>query len=259
MSKAYANRIRILFIFADSHIMKLDVCLTPELLYQHGDLAGTAVVVVDVLRATSVMVTALAHGVTRIIPVSELDECRVLGRTHGHLTAAERDGRQAEGFDLGNSPFSYQSDAVRGRTLAMTTTNGTLAIRRALAQGATHVCAGAFLNLSAVAAWVQVHGGPALVVCAGWKGAVNLEDTLFAGALVQALAPDFRPASDAALAARHLWVAAAPNPFDFLQESSHVQRLANLDAGLRRDVQFCLETDHYAVVPEWRDGALVAV
>ncbi|MBC7448728.1 MAG: 2-phosphosulfolactate phosphatase, partial [Hymenobacteraceae bacterium] len=144
------------------------------------------------------------------------------------------------------------------RTLAMTTTNRTLAIRRALAQGAEHLAAGAFLNLSAVAAWVRAHGGPALVVCAGWKGAVNLEDTLFAGALVQVLAPDFRPASDAALAARHLWAAAVADPFGFLQESSHVQRLANLDAGLRRDVQFCLEADHYAVVPEWREEALVA-
>ena len=204
------------------------------------------------------MVTALAHGVARIIPVSELDECAALGREHGHLTAAERDGRQAEGFDLGNSPFSYQSDAVRGRTLAMTTTNGTLAIRRALGQGAKHLCAGGFLNLSAVAAWVRAHGGPALVVCAGWKGAVNLEDSLFAGALVQTLALDFRPASDAALAARHLWAAAAPDPYEFLLESSHVQRLARLSGDLWRDVQFCLRPDEYAVVPAWRDGGLMA-
>lgn len=238
--------------------MTVDVCLTPELLPQHGDLRGTAVVVVDVLRATSVMVSALAHGVVRIIPVSELDECAALGRAYGHLTAAERDGRQAEGFDLGNSPFSYQAGGHRGRTLAMTTTNGTLAIRRALAQGAGHLCAGAFLNLSAVAAWVRAHGSPVLVVCAGWKGAFNLEDTLFAGALTQTLAPDFRPASDAALAARALWQAAATDPYEFLQESSHVQRLARLSADLRRDVQFCLEPDHYTVVPEWQGDALVA-
>ncbi len=204
------------------------------------------------------MVTALAHGVARIIPVAELEECRALGVDYGHLTAAERDGRQAEGFDLGNSPFSYQNEAVRGRTLAMTTTNGTLAIRRALDQGAEHLCAGAFLNLSAVAAWAQAHGGPVLVVCAGWKGAFNLEDTMFAGALVQALAPvGFETASDAAIAARHLWAAAQADPYAFLQESSHVQRLARLSEDLRRDVAFCLTPDQYAVVPEWRGDGLV--
>lgn len=234
------------------------MCLTPELLPQHGALRGTSVVVVDILRATSVMVTALAHGVARIVPVAELDECRALGRDHGYLTAAERDGRQAEGFDLGNSPFSYQSEATRGRVLAMTTTNGTLAIRRALAQGAEHLCAGAFLNISAVAAWVRRLEQPALIVCAGWKGAFNLEDTLFAGALVQMLAPDYQPASDATLMSRHLWAAAASDPLAFLQESSHVQRLANVSESLRRDVAFCLEPDHYTTVPQWRDGALVA-
>lgn len=238
--------------------MKVDVCLTPELLPLHGSLAGTSVVVVDVLRATSVMVTALSHGVARIIPVAELEECRTLGLEQHCLTAAERDGRQAEGFDLGNSPFSYQGEATRGRVLAMTTTNGTLAIRRALAQGAEHLCAGAFLNLSAVAAWIRRLNQPVLIVCAGWKGAFNLEDTLFAGALVRALAPDFQPSSDAALMARHLWAAAASDPLAFLQESSHVQRLANVNASLRRDVAFCLEPDHYSVVPEWHDGALVA-
>lgn len=239
--------------------MVLDVCLTPELLPAHGDLSGTAVVVVDILRATSVMVTALAHGVARIHPVAELSECAALGQQHGYLTAAERDGRQAAGFDLGNSPFSYQLPAVRGRELAMTTTNGTLAIQRALAQGARHLAAGAFLNLRAVAAWVRAHPGPALVVCAGWKGAVNLEDTLFAGALARELAiHGYVAASDAALLARHAWAAAAPDPLAFLQESSHVRRLAAVDASLARDVAFCLEHDHYTVVPAWRDGALVA-
>ena len=237
--------------------MTIDVCLTPELLPLHGPLAHTSVVVVDVLRATSVMVTALAHGVDRIIPVAELHECQALGLEQGCLTAAERDGRQAEGFDFGNSPFSYQEPHVRGRVLAMTTTNGTLAIRRALAQGATRLCAGAFLNRSAVARWVRAHGQPLLVVCAGWKGAFNLEDTLFAGALVEALAPDFTPSTDAALAARHLWRAASADPLAFLQESSHVRRLASVSESLRRDVAFCLEPDHYDTVPEWEGAGLV--
>jgi 2-phosphosulfolactate phosphatase len=236
--------------------MTIDVCLTPELLPQHGNLAETSVIVVDVLRATSVMVTALAHDVAHIVPVAELAECAALGQ-QGYLTAAERDGQQAAGFDLGNSPFSYQNETVRGRALAMTTTNGTLAIRRALAQGAEALCAGAFLNLAAVGAWAQGLNQPVLVVCAGWKGAVNLEDTLFAGALIEALAPSGgKTASDSAIAARHLWLAAKANPVDFLQESSHVQRLARLSENLRRDVAFCLTADVYTVVPEWHEDAL---
>src|SRR5688572_17091722 len=105
----------------------IDVCFSPELLHLY-DLSGKVAVVVDVLRATSSMVTAFAHGIEKIIPVSTLDDCLNLKKT-GYLTAAERDGRKAEGFDLGNSPFSYMEAGIKGKTLVMTTTNGTHAIR----------------------------------------------------------------------------------------------------------------------------------
>ncbi len=235
--------------------MTYDVCLTPQLLPLHGDLRAHAVVVVDVLRATSVMVTALAHGVTRVHPVAELAECLALGQTLGCLMAAERDGRTPAGFDLGNSPFSYQTTAVRGRELATTTTNGTLAIQQALAQGAEVLAAGAFLNLTAVADWLRAHRRPVLVVCAGWKGAPNLEDTLFAGALAETLAGEVQISSDSGLMTKVLWDSVKADPLAFLQQSSHVQRLQGLD--IRRDIAFCLEPDHYTVVPEWRNGALV--
>lgn len=208
------------------------------------DLRGRVVVVVDILRATSSMVTAFAHGIRKIIPVSELDECRAYGR-QGYLTAAERDGKMAAGFDLGNSPFSYMGEQIRGRTLAMTTTNGTHAIR--LSRAADQVIIGAFLNLSSVAAYLRAQQKNVLVVCAGWKGKFNLEDTLFAGALAQQLLDAFAPENDATLAAAHLYETAKNDWYGFLSQSSHVQRLQKLD--LAKDIAYCLQPDIYDVVP----------
>lgn len=230
----------------------LDVCFSPELIHLY-ELKGRVVVVVDILRATSSMVTGLAHGLEKIIPVSTLDDCKKYAG-QGYLTAAERDGKKAEGFDLGNSPFSYMAEAVRGRTLAMTTTNGTHAIR--LSAAADKVVAGAFLNVSSIAAYLQHQQKDVLVVCAGWKGKFNLEDTLFAGALAYKLGDTFTSENDATLAARHLYEIAKDNLEDYLSQASHVQRLQNLH--ILKDISFCLQHDVYDVVPVMEGDCLVA-
>lgn len=230
-----------------------DVCFSPELLHLY-ELKGKVVVVVDVLRATSSMVTAFAHGIEKIIPVSSLEDCQAR-RQPGFLTAAEREGRKAEGFDLGNSPFSYREPQIQGKTLVMTTTNGTHAIR--LSMAADQVLAGAFLNLSSVAAFVEAAQKDVLVVCAGWKGNFNLEDTLFAGGLADRLEGSFRFANDAALAALHLYRLARTDMNAFLAASSHVQRLKNLD--ITKDIAFCLQEDLYDVVPVLTGECLVTL
>ena len=235
----------------------LDLCFSPDLLPLY-DLRGKVAVVVDILRASSTLVTALAAGVSHVFPVATLDECAALGRAHGCLTAAERDGLPAPGFDLGNSPFGFLEPGrpVRGRALAMTTTNGTAALRRSLAAEA--VVVGAFLNLAAVAAFARQQQRDVLVVCAGWKGRFCLEDTVFGGALAERLAPDFDVAgSDATLAALHLWQQARPDLAAYLQQSAHVRRLNSLEAS--QDFAFCLRLDHYAdVLPVWQHDRLVA-
>jgi 2-phosphosulfolactate phosphatase len=230
----------------------LDVCFSPDLIHLY-ELKGKVVVVVDVLRATSSMVTAFAHGIEKIIPVSSLEDC-LAQQQNGFLTAAEREGRKAEGFHLGNSPFSYMEPGIRGKTLVMTTTNGTHAIR--LSMAADLVIAGAFLNLESVAAFLEEAQKDVLVVCAGWKGNFNLEDTLFAGGLAHRLAETFTPASDATLAALRLYRLAQPDMLGFLADSSHVQRLRNLD--ITRDIAFCLQENVYAVVPVLTGDCLVA-
>lgn len=230
---------------------QIDVCFSPELLHLY-DLKGKAVVAVDILRATSTMVTAFAKGATHIFPVMQLDVC--LNYAHkGCLTAAERDGIKAEGFDLGNSPFSYTEESVKGRAIAITTTNGTRAIR--LSEEADEIIVGAFLNLNAVAEHLKTLNLDVLVVCAGWKGNFNLEDTLFAGALVERLMDSFSSEIDASLASLYLYQTAKPDMLGFLRKSSHVRRLEHLE--IHKDIEFCLQHDLFNVLPVWKQDRLV--
>ena len=216
------------------------------------DLSEKVVVVVDIFRATSSMVTAFAHGIARIRPVADVDECHTL-RNSDYLTAGERNGIKVEAFDCGNSPFDYQHASIRGKSLAMTTTNGTQAIE--LSKGASSLLIGAFLNLSSLAKSLVAQEHDVLVVCAGWKGHVNLEDTLFAGALLEQLSHHFSGESDAALTAQVLYQTAQSDLPGFLSKSSHVGRLQNL--GRHDDIAFCLQHDQYDVVPYLKEDHLV--
>jgi len=237
-------------------VPKLDICFSPELLPLY-DLRGQIAVIVDILRASSTIVTALGEGVTHVFPVASLEECTAYGQQHGSLTAAERDGLSAPGFDLGNSPFGFLDATcpVRGRSLTISTTNGTAALRRSLA--AAEIVVGSFLNLAAVAEFARRQQRDVLVVCAGWKGQFCLEDTVFGGALAERLRADFDTrGSDATLAALHLWEQGKADLAGYLLQSAHVRRLNSLEAS--RDFEFCLRVDSYAdVLPVWRDDRLV--
>src|ERR1044071_3384817 len=175
----------------------IEVCVSPEMMHLY-DVTDKTVVVVDILRATSCMATAFAHGVDCIVPVADLEECRAM-RNKGYITSGERNGEKVEGFDKGNSPFEYMEE-IRGKKIAFTTTNGTQAISKSIA--ARDVVIGAFLNLTAIANYVKTSPNNILVVCAGWKGKVNMEDTLFAGALVEKLREHVKIDDDSALMAR---------------------------------------------------------
>ena len=234
----------------------LDICFSPELLASH-ELRGKVAVIVDILRASSTIVTALGEGVTHVFPVASLEECTAYGQQHDTLTAAERDGLAAPGFDLGNSPFGFldATRPVRGRSLAISTTNGTAALRRSLAAEA--VVVGSFLNLAAVTEFARRQQRDVLVVCAGWKGQFCLEDTVFGGALAERLSADFDVrGSDSTLAALHLWEQGKADLSAYLLQSAHVRRLNSLEAS--KDFEFCLRVDSYAdVLPVWREDRLV--
>lgn len=229
---------------------KIDVCLSPDLVHLY-DLSETAVVVVDIFRATSCMVTAFSHGASEILPVEDVDFCKSL-KEKGYLISAERNGITPEGFDFDNSPFSYQTDKVQQAKICVTTTNGTVALRRA--EAAPLLMVGAFLNLSKVTEALKNWEGNALILCAGWKGKPNLEDTLFAGCVIDELNGYYQVADDAALMAWQNYNIASKDLQTAVKNSSHVNRLLKL--GIEKDIAFCLEKDKYAVLPVWKNGAL---
>jgi 2-phosphosulfolactate phosphatase len=229
----------------------IEVCLTPDLVKTYG-VENKIVVVVDILRATSCMTTALAHGIKSITPVATVDECRVL-KEQGYLAAAERDGKTVEGFDFGNSPFTYMDKAFEGKKLAVTTTNGTMAITRSVE--AEEVVIGSFLNISMVAQYLASQPHDVMILCAGWKGKVNLEDTLFAGALIELLADAFDAENDSAIAAVALYRMAQDNMMEFLKNSSHAKRLKGLS--IIKDIDFCLTRDVYNILPVLKGKELV--
>ncbi len=229
----------------------IDVCLTPELLHLHN-IQNSIVVVVDIFRATSCMTTAFAYGVEGIIPVATINECKAL-QNQGYLAAAERDGKTPEGFDLDNSPFSYMQANLMGSTVAVTTTNGTLAITKS--KDAVKVMVGSFLNLGAMANYLANQQYDVLVLAAGWKGKPNLEDTLFAGALVERLLDKFIVNEDAALMALRLYQEGKNDLMACVANSSHVKRLQRL--GIQKDIAYCLQHDLYDVLPVLRGNTLV--
>lgn len=232
---------------------QIDVCLTPDLLHLH-DVENTIVVVADVFRATSCMVTAFAYGVNSITPVATIDECRLL-QERGYLAAAERNARRVEGFELDNSPFTYMDERIRGADVGMTTTNGTLAITKS--RSAVKVLVGSFLNLEAITRYLKTERYDVMVLCAGWKGRPNLEDTLFAGALVERLKDNYAIAEDSALMAWRLYCQGQDNLPSYLSTSSHVRRLQRL--GIQKDINYCLQHDLYDVIPVLRGSALVSM
>ena len=159
----------------------LDVCLTPALISLYN-VKDYTVVIIDIFRATSSICYGIENGAEAIIPVSEIEECAAF-REKGidYLLAAERNGEVVAGFDFGNSPFSYTTEKVAGKTVVLTTTNGTHALH--LSRSAKQVLIGSFLNITSLCNYLKTRQDNILLVCAGWHNNFNLEDTLFAGAV----------------------------------------------------------------------------
>lgn len=229
----------------------VEVCFSPDLIHLH-DIQGKIVVVVDVFRASSTIVAALAHGICEIRTFSQLEECLAM-KEEGYLISGERDGLTVAGFEMGNSPLAYLSGQYAGRKLAMTTTNGTQAIHHSA--GALEILIGAFPNLTATARYIQTQEKDVLIHCAGWKGRFNLEDSLYAGALVESLMNTHQAEEDGALAMRTLYGKEKNNLSQFLLQASHAKRLQNHQ--IISDIDFCLSIDLYDLVVKLQNGVLI--
>jgi len=232
--------------------------LSPALLHLY-DVKNTIVVVIDVLRATSTIATALDNGAKEIIPVDSVERCIQLGRELECITAGERDGQVAPGLQYGNSSFEYPREFIGGKTLVLTTTNGTKLLHMALAKGATEIITGSFLNLSAICDHLKKMKKNVILACAGWKDRVNMEDTLFAGAVVLDVAEHFTVNCDSSQIALTLYKNAKKDMYGFMKEhdASHYHRLTNF--GLEKDIRHCLTPDLANVLPEYVNGKLVVL
>ncbi|MCC6354566.1 MAG: 2-phosphosulfolactate phosphatase [Verrucomicrobiae bacterium] len=200
-----------------------------------ADLSRSLCVAIDVLRATSTMTVALAHGAAAIIPAAELDEARAVHASRpGALLCGERHGLPPEGFDLGNSPREFTRERVAGRTIVHTTTNGTRAVRACARAHETLL--GCFLNIAAVADRIRAraHEVETLVLaCAGTFEDFSMEDALFAGALVERL--------DGWHPVRSLWAGRTGDLETVLGRTRNGRRLKEL--ALEEDIAFCAQTD----------------
>lgn len=231
----------------------IEVCLSPSLI-SHYETKNRIVVVIDIFRATSSICYGFENGALEIIPVATVEECKSY-EGQDYLLAAERNGEVVEGFDFGNSPFSYTKEKVQGKKIVLTTTNGTHAINQA--KNADQIVIGSFLNLDAIADWLAAQKSDILLLCSGWKNKFNLEDTLFAGAVVHKLKKTIVHFCDAAIAAEDLYLKAKPNLREYLYKSSHSQRLKELD--IEADVQFCLKENICTVIPVLNEHKLIAL
>lgn len=233
-------------------LKKVEVCFTPSLLPLY-EIENAIVVVIDIFRATSSICYGFENGAKAIIPVATVNQCLAY-QNQNYLLAAERDGQVVDGFDFGNSPFSYTRQKIEGKTIVLTTTNGTYAINQSKAK-AYQIIIGSFFNLDAVCNYLYKQDKNVLLLCAGWKNKFNLEDTLFAGAVVCQLKQNGYTSDDAGTAAQDLYNLAKTDLYAYTSKTSHSERLKKL--GIEEDIKFCLKLNITQVIPVLTGNTLV--
>jgi 2-phosphosulfolactate phosphatase len=234
----------------------LFTALSPALLNLY-DVSSSIVVIIDVLRATSTIATALHNGAKDIIPVDSVAECIRLGKQIEGITAGERDGLIAEGLTHGNSPFEYPTEFIGGKTLVLTTTNGTKLLHMALDNGAKQIITGSFPNISAVCDYLVAMNMPVILGCAAWKDKINIEDTLFAGAVISRIKDHFYINCDSSQLAETMYQDAKEDLYEFMKNknASHFHRLSRL--GLEKDIRYCLTDDVANILCLYKEGKLI--
>lgn len=229
---------------------QLFTCLSPALVHLY-DLKETIAVVIDIFRATSTICTALDNGAARIIPVATVEECLQLENSRPDIiTAGERDGKVIKGLQGGNSPLEYPSEIVTGKTLALTTTNGTRLLH--MVKNADEVVIGSFLNLDALCNYLVENNKNVLLACGGWRDKVNLEDSLFAGAVIQKIRSHFNIECDSSLIVQSMYEEARKSGsiLDYLKSGSHYRRLAGYN--LYEDMAYCCSLNIHPIVPVYK-------
>ncbi len=245
--------------------MHVDVCLSPRALTEEA-VKDKIVVVVDVLRACSTIVTALTHGAREVLPAADMGEA---GRMAAHLDAetgllgGERDGQRIDGYGAGNSPLEYEAALVARKTVVLRTSNGTPVF--GLVRTADEVVAGCFLNIGRVVDFLEEVGSrphlngdepQVIILCAGQGGRTSMEDVLCAGMILHRLLKSTEPGlSDSAQIALTQYKSSKQRLARSLFNCEHTQRLVAL--GFGDDVAYCARVDALPVLPRYRDNRLV--
>ncbi len=219
---------------------------------------GDVIIVIDVLRCSSTIITALSNGAKGVIPTKTLQEARRRHRENpGSLLAGERRGFKPKGFNLGNSPLQFTPEKVKNKLIILTTTSGAKAI--SLAKNGRWVFIGALLNVEAVAKEAlktaeRERRGISLLL-AGKEGGFSLEDFICAGAVIESLPKKNVELSDAALAAVLVFRQAQESLSSLIRQGSHAQYLKSI--GLEEDIKFCSQINIFSTVPVLKDGVIV--
>lgn len=231
----------------------IEVCLSPALFEYHSDSESIAVVV-DTLRATSAICSALANGADKLIPVATVEQARDM-KSNGFIVAAERDGYVLDFADFGNSPFNFTEERVKGKAIVYSTTNGTRTIE--LASACHDVVIGSFLNISALSDWLISQQRDIVIFCAGWKNRVNIEDSFFAGALCTKIleSNDFITICDSAKICMDMWGIGKDDPLLYIDKAA--QRMRLKEKGLDDCIPFCHKPDFTSVIPVFRNGEII--
>ncbi|MBL0233882.1 MAG: 2-phosphosulfolactate phosphatase [Chitinophagaceae bacterium] len=234
---------------------QLYTSISPALLHLY-DLSNSVVVIIDVFRATSTIASALYNGARCVIPVDSVPKAIEISKRIGGIAAGERDGKIADGLVHGNSPLEYGRELIEDQTLVLTTTNGTRLLQMALDNNADSIISGSFPNLSAVCDFLVKEKKNVVLGCAGWKDRFNLEDTLFAGAVIDRIRDHFTIHCDSSLMAERMYDAHRKDIYGFAPQLTHYHRLVER-FGLIEDIRFCLTEDVANVLPLYQEGKLV--
>lgn len=234
----------------------LHTSLSPALLHLY-DLSNSIIVIIDVFRATSTIAAALYNGAKAVIPVDSVPKAIEISRNIDCIAAGERDGMIAAGLEHGNSPLEYQREFIENRVLVLTTTNGTRLLQMALERNADTIISGSFPNLSAVCDYLLSQKKNVILGCAGWKDRFNLEDTLFAGAVISRVQEEFTIHCDSSLMAVNMYNNYKDDLYSFAPNLTHYHRLVER-FGLIEDIRYCLTPDVANVLPVYERGQLVA-
>lgn len=231
--------------------MKIFLCPSPDL-YHLYHRPGATVIITDIFRASTTIVTAIANGAAGILPVATTEEAELLGKEYGYLTAAERNVRRCEFADLGNDPMEYTRERVEGQRIVLTTTNGTRSLHIALEHGAKQILIGSLLNLSATLRYCLERGtNEVVVLAAGWHGQISSEDCLYAGALAYYLncTEAGQASGDAATMMADLWrehCLTLEQRIEYIKKSEHYTRLEH--AGFAHAASCCMQVDTLSMV-----------